>query len=853
MGDATPDDFYFDDLEKAAAAARPEPAPAPVRQEPVVPSGNTVLMDLNEVRAKNGPSGSIPTAASATPGGTGPTPDKAAPVRPQAKPKPVSVEPPTTPSPAPPTATSAPANSTTAGAAPASSAAAPSANLYDNTTVIPTVQRPTAAPEPAKTELGMPESAKPTPKPNRPEEKRPRKNYAGADPSWLARQIAEQARPVPNGSMPESPRPVKPAPALVPNPARVKPPIASAPPAVSAPPVATPTFPEQPPEIPPKPRQSRTLLYLSLSTGVLAIALVCVGTLVLRGNLLAGGSNILAAIGTTATTPEVAAIAMATPEESATAPVLAPTATETIPATATEAATEASSAGAGLAADTVVTATATAETGVTATAADTVAPPTVAPPTDTPTAEATATFEPATETPTTTPPTEAPTATAAPTDTPAPAETASPVPSDTASPTPQPTDTAMPTDTPAPSSTPSATASPTGIPTDTATPEPTATNTPQLASAPASAQTYTVEGGDTPYDIANRYDITVAELMAANPDVNPRLMRVGQELNIPAPGQAAPTPAPSDTPTATPSPVPAATYVIKGGDTLMSIADDLGIDRNALLDANPDLDPRLLRIGQEIQLPSAGAPRPAAVAAATDAAPAASPVRPAAYAVKPGDTLLAIAIRYDLTTEELIALNPRLDANRLQIGQEIKLPGSATPSNASSPSPTGTAVASAPPAVQANLMPVRIVAPSIKLDAPIVPITTRKDIQNEVVALAWDEPDGAAGFHTDSTPPGQTGNLVLSGANSDKGEVFRNISDLREGDEIQVFVGDQSYTYHVERVLMMPDKYISAEKRRDNDAWLAQTPDSRLTLVSYGPYPTTTQRVVVVARAASAP
>lgn len=817
LGDATPDDFYFDDLEKAAAAAPTERKP--IREEPAIPSGNTVLIDLNEVKAKKG---HVAPAASTAPGRSSPTPERATPVAAppvRAQERPTSVEPPVRTSPA--NTPEAPASTpTVASAAAAPATAAPSTNLYDNTTVIPTVQRPPATGDTARPNLGMPEPAKPTAKPTQPEEKRPRKNYAGADPSWLARQIAEQARPVPNGSMPESPRPVKPAPALVPNPARIRPPVVS-----TAPAAATQSFPEQLPEVPPKLPQSRTLLYLSLSTGVLAVVLVCVGTLVLRGNLLAGGSNILAAIGATAP-----AVAMATPAESAAAPLIAPTATASAAETVT---------------GTVPTVAAlVTDTGATATAASA---------TDTPAPETTATPEPATQTATATATATAP----PPTDTPAP--TASPMPS--ASPTAKPTDTPVPTDTSIPTATPSATATPTSIPSSTATVAPTATESPAPASTLASAQSYVVQGGDTPYDIANRYGITVAELMAANPTTNPRLMRVGQELKIPragdttAPATAAPTAtAPADTPTAvpSPSPIPAATYVIKGGDTLMSIAGDLGIDRNALLDANPGLDPRLLHIGQEIKLPSSGAPTPAAVAAATPTAPAAASILPATHVVKSGDTLLAIAIRYDLTTEDLIAINPGLNANRLQIGQEIKLPqaASAPAVNTSDASPT-SAPSSVPPAVEASLVPVRIAAPSIKLDAPIVPITPRKDIQAGAIALVWDEPDSAAGFHTDSTPPGQTGNLVLSGANSGKGEVFRNISDLKEGDEIQVFVGDQSYKYQVERVLMMPDKYISAEKRQANDAWLAQTSDSRLTLVSYGPYPTAAQRVVVVARAAA--
>ncbi len=48
----------------------------------------------------------------------------------------------------------------------------------------------------------------------------------------------------------------------------------------------------------------------------------------------------------------------------------------------------------------------------------------------------------------------------------------------------------------------------------------------------------------------------------------------------------------------------ASTYRIQSGDTFAKIASQQGVSLQALLDANPDADPRRLRIGQEIQIPS---------------------------------------------------------------------------------------------------------------------------------------------------------------------------------------------------------------------------------------------------------
>jgi LysM repeat protein len=65
---------------------------------------------------------------------------------------------------------------------------------------------------------------------------------------------------------------------------------------------------------------------------------------------------------------------------------------------------------------------------------------------------------------------------------------------------------------------------------DTPTPEPQPTNTPSSL-----GQTYTVQSGDIPLTIAEKFGITVEELLAANPGLDPRGMHAGDVLVIPPP------------------------------------------------------------------------------------------------------------------------------------------------------------------------------------------------------------------------------------------------------------------------------------------------------------------------------
>jgi LysM repeat protein len=55
-----------------------------------------------------------------------------------------------------------------------------------------------------------------------------------------------------------------------------------------------------------------------------------------------------------------------------------------------------------------------------------------------------------------------------------------------------------------------------------------------VQSAPA-ARTHTVKAGESPYSIAKKYGVKLDALLAANPNVNPKRLKVGQTLNIPEP------------------------------------------------------------------------------------------------------------------------------------------------------------------------------------------------------------------------------------------------------------------------------------------------------------------------------
>ncbi|MFN2200843.1 MAG: sortase [Caldilineaceae bacterium] len=145
--------------------------------------------------------------------------------------------------------------------------------------------------------------------------------------------------------------------------------------------------------------------------------------------------------------------------------------------------------------------------------------------------------------------------------------------------------------------------------------------------------------------------------------------------------------------------------------------------------------------------------------------------------------------------------------------------------------------------------PDRLEIPAINADMPVVKLGWHPaNGSDDAVFSEWDVAEYAAGWHKNSALPGETGNVVMSGHNNILGSVFRELDQLRAGDDIYVGYGGQRYQYVVDQVVIVPEKYASTEQRQENAKWIGESKDSRLTLVSCWPRNNNTHRIVVVAR-----
>ncbi|MCC7353529.1 MAG: sortase [Anaerolineae bacterium] len=171
----------------------------------------------------------------------------------------------------------------------------------------------------------------------------------------------------------------------------------------------------------------------------------------------------------------------------------------------------------------------------------------------------------------------------------------------------------------------------------------------------------------------------------------------------------------------------------------------------------------------------------------------------------------------------------------------------AVPAITATPALTPTAKVTGRAIPQAVYPPSRVVAPAIGLDTRVVEIGWAiKDAAKGI--SEWQTADYAAGFHQNSALPGWPGNTVLSGHHNIRGKVFARLWELKPGDRVYLYVGEQAYPYRIEDSFIIPEAGVSEEQRRQNARWIAPTRDERLTLVTCWPPNGNSHRVIVIAR-----
>lgn len=113
------------------------------------------------------------------------------------------------------------------------------------------------------------------------------------------------------------------------------------------------------------------------------------------------------------------------------------------------------------------------------------------------------------------------------------------------------------------------------------------------------AQAYTVQPGDTIWSIARRNGVTVQEVVRANGLTDPNTIFPGEQLSIPGASGGSGNGL---------GPLPTTTYTVQQGDSVWSIAHNLGIKVSQVLNLNPLSDPDFIRPGDQLVVPAPPAP-----------------------------------------------------------------------------------------------------------------------------------------------------------------------------------------------------------------------------------------------------
>ncbi len=182
---------------------------------------------------------------------------------------------------------------------------------------------------------------------------------------------------------------------------------------------------------------------------------------------------------------------------------------------------------------------------------------------------------------------------------------------------------------------------------------------------PPGGMDYAIQPGDTLLGVAIRYDLDWRAVAAINGLSENSLLQIGQVIRLPGAGDPVPGvggPVMADLPAA----LATIDYVVRSGDTLVTIAARHRTDWRTLAALNGLAEQSVLQIGQALKVPANGQ-----VAIQTSARQE-SITR--THTVQAGETAISIALDYGVDWQDLLASNGLTEDALLSIGQVLQIP-----------------------------------------------------------------------------------------------------------------------------------------------------------------------------------
>lgn len=175
--------------------------------------------------------------------------------------------------------------------------------------------------------------------------------------------------------------------------------------------------------------------------------------------------------------------------------------------------------------------------------------------------------------------------------------------------------------------------------------------------------------------------------------------------------------------------------------------------------------------------------------------------------------------------------------------------------------PEKTTVSDWPPVVQPESPPddsappppmpktTRIQIPATGIDTKIVEVGYDIVTIDGQQVIQWQVAEYAAGHNNTSASPGEGHNIVITGHNDWKGEVFRTLEKAKPGDEVILTTEDGSdHHYSVTEIELRKEIGAPLEERIATGRFLEPMGEERVTLVTCWPYGVDDYRLIVIAK-----
>ncbi|WGD78705.1 peptidoglycan endopeptidase LytF [Bacillus subtilis] len=204
-------------------------------------------------------------------------------------------------------------------------------------------------------------------------------------------------------------------------------------------------------------------------------------------------------------------------------------------------------------------------------------------------------------------------------------------------------------------------------------------NSNKSSSSSSSTGTYKVQLGDSLWKIANKVNMSIAELKVLN-NLKSDTIYVNQVLKTKSSGSdtsSKDTSSKSDQTSATTK------YTVKSGDSLWKIANNYNLTVQQIRNIN-NLKSDVLYVGQVLKLTGKAS---SGSSSSSSSSSNASSGTTTTYTVKSGDSLWVIAQKFNVTAQQIREKN-NLKTDVLQVGQKLVISGKASSSSSSGSSNT---------------------------------------------------------------------------------------------------------------------------------------------------------------------